>query len=306
MTATPPPDPASQPKPKTPWYRKVLFSILGLLICVYIAGAAVLYKAQDAMIFAAVDYPAIDLKLPPGAQQLKHEFTPGQFVEAWYCPAPNASAQNPAPLIVYCHGNGEYIDHHTSAVERFNAMGWSVLLPEYRGYNRSDGSPSQAAILADNTAFLNQTLKRPDIDAKHVVFYGRSLGGGVACDLVHAHTPQGIILTSTFLNMYEMAKGMYVPPFLFKHPFRNDNVIESFSGPVLIAHGNHDEVIPFSNAQELLKLAKHPTFVELNCGHNDFPGVTPKDYATYWSAVQTFLDTVKPSSPSPATEPARM
>ncbi len=296
MTATPQPDPASppaKPKPKTPWYRKILFAILILLLAVYAAGAAVLYSAQDAMIFPAKDYPPIDLKLPPGAQQLKYEFAPGQSVEAWYAPAPNASAQSPAPLIVYCHGNGEYIDHHASAIQRFNDMGWSVLLPEYRGYNRSDGSPSQSNILADNTFFLNQLLKLPEVDAKRVIFYGRSLGGGVACDLTHAHTPQGIILTSTFLNMYEMAKGMYVPPFLFKHPFRNDNVVESFPGPILIAHGTNDEVIPFPNAQSLLKLAKHPTFVQLTCGHNDFPGITPKEHEKYWSAVKAFLDAIK-------------
>jgi fermentation-respiration switch protein FrsA (DUF1100 family) len=301
MTTSPSITPPPTPQPKTPLWKKLLRSLLLILIGTYAAFCVALYFAQDAMIFPGTQMGTNhEPKLLPRTQVLKLKFATGKTVEAWYIPAPNASKDHPAPLLVFFHGNGEFIDHHTSAVQQFNDMGWSFLLPEYRGYNRSDGTPSQSTILNDNAYFLRQVLSLPEVDAKHIVYYGRSLGGGVACDLTHARQPQGLILTSTFSSMVEMSKEFYVPFFIVKHPFYNDSVVQSFPGPIFIAHGSHDEGIPFSHAKTLNSLAKHPTFLELDCGHNDFPGSSPAAHEKYWAAVKTFLDKIKPTdSPLP-------
>ncbi len=283
------------PKAKTPLWKRALRSLVLIIVGTYVAFCVALYFAQDSMIFPAKDYPATpEPRLSPQVQILHRELSApdvkfAKSVEAWYVPAPGASKDTPAPLIVFFHGNGEFIDHHLGSADAFNKLGWSVLMPEYRGYNRSAGTPSQATILEDAAYFLKETLARPEVDAARVVYYGRSLGGGAACDLTHAHTPQGIILNCTFLSMNAMARQVYAPSVIVKHPFRNDLVIESFNGPTLIAHGSQDTMIPPSNSQALAKLAKHGTYLELKCGHNDFPG-SPD--TAYWSAVKNFLDAI--------------
>jgi uncharacterized protein len=272
--------------------NKMLLATLLILLSLYATGCVGLYFVQDDMIFPGKNRPPTPIpNLPPATQILHREFAPGQNVEAWYFPAPNASKEHPAPLAVLFHGNGERIDDMADAVQHFNAFGWAVLLPEYRGYNRSAGSPSQAAIHEDAAHFLNETLTRPEINPKRIVYYGRSLGGGVACDLTTAHMPQGLILTSTFISVAKIAQGYLAPEFLLNHPFHNDTVLESFPGPVLISHGTNDTIIPVTHSQTLAKLAKHPTYHEYNSNHNDFPG-SDQAYDRYWATVRMFLATV--------------
>ena len=89
-----------------------------------------------------------------------------------------------------------------------------VLLPEYRGYGRSAGSPSQRAITEDLIAFYDLLARRPEVDAQRVVFHGRSLGGGAVCDLARHRKPAAVILMSTFTSMKRMAPRYLVPGFM--------------------------------------------------------------------------------------------
>jgi uncharacterized protein len=273
----------------------MLFSCILILFNLYSAGCVALYFAQDDMIFPGKNRPAtLTPTLPPGAQILHRKIAPNQNVEAWYLPAPNASPQSPAPLVVAFHGNGECIDNMLDLASHYNAMGYCVLLPEYRGYNRSAGSPSQAAIFDDASFFLAHTLTRPEVNPKRVIYHGRSLGGGVACDLTRFHQPQALVLTSTFTSVAQIAKGYWAPEFLLKHPFHSDTVVAAFPGPILISHGSHDAVIPVAHGRALAKLAKHPTYHEYDSDHNDFPG-SQEAYDRYWATIRMFLATVPPA-----------
>ncbi len=278
--------------------KPMLWSIALIFFSFYAAGCVGLYFVQDSMLFPGTRITPIPTpELPPGSVVLKREIAPSQTVEAWYFPALGASQDHPAPLVVFFHGNAECIDYAEDIVIRYNAMGWSVLLPEYRGYNRSAGKPSQAAIHEDAAYFLKQTLARPEVDATRVVFHGRSLGGGVACDLTRAHMPQGLILTSTFISVVEIAKGYLAPAFLVKHPFRNDLVVASYGGPILISHGAMDTIIPMRHSQTLAQLARHATFNQYPADHNDFPG-GPQAEAKYWATIRMFLANIKPGTPA--------
>jgi pimeloyl-ACP methyl ester carboxylesterase len=230
--------------------------------------------------------------LPAGAVVLKRELEGGGTVEGWYAPAPGASKEKPRPLIVYCHGNAELIDQQLAQVKRFHKMGWSVLLPEYRGYGRSGGRPTQEAIREDAAWFLDEVLKRPEVDGERVVFVGRSLGGGVAADLASVRKPQGLVLISTFTSVTAMMHGFGVSPDRVKYPFRTDKVVKGFEGPVLVFHGVKDGVIPVEHGRELGRMAKQGTYVELACDHNDFPGAEGGLRGKYSLGLEAFLATV--------------
>jgi hypothetical protein len=187
--------------------------------------------------------------------------------------------------VILAHGNGELIDDNFPWMARYLDLGVSVLLPEYRGYGRSGGSPSQAAITADMERFYDWLVQRAEVDPARVMFHGRSLGGGVMAALAAARTPAAMILESTFTSVASIWTRALLPPFLCRHPFRTDAVMEKYRGPVLVFHGTRDEVIPVRHGRRLHESIPQSRYVEMPAGHNDFP----PDPEAYWSAIRAFL-----------------
>jgi len=267
--------------------KRVGRKIMWYLVLGYALWCALLYVAQDRMLFlprqAAAPLPAP----PEGVECLTVPLDRGGVVEAWFFPAPGANSSAPAPAVVFFHGNAELIDHQDPIVAGYRRLGVSVLLPEYRGYGRSAGKPSQTAILQDNLRFLDMLAKRPDVDPKRIVYHGRSLGGGPACDLAAHREPAALVLESTFASVASMARKYLVPTVLAKHPFRNDRVVGELAAPALILHGSRDRVIPVRHGRKLKRLAPDARYVEFDAGHNDFPGEGNEQ--AYWEAVGAFL-----------------
>src|SRR5690606_34255575 len=102
-------------------------------------------------------------------------------VEAWLLPGDGVSAERPGPAVVFAHGNAELIDHWPGALARYRRLGVSVVLPEYRGYGRSAGRPSESAIRDDLRALHARLSSHPMVDVTRLVYHGRSLGGGAVC-----------------------------------------------------------------------------------------------------------------------------
>lgn len=228
---------------------------------------------------------------PPGAGSPGHAYevlerqTPAGVVEAIYRRGEGVSADRPGPLVIFAHGNAELIDHNVAAMQPYVEAGISVLLPEYRGYGRSAGSPSQRAIVEDFVAWRRRILQRPEVDGERLIYHGRSLGGGVAAQLAKRHPPRGLILESTFTSIKAMAGRFLVPPLLVRDPFDTRRVLTEYDRPVLILHGNDDDVIPVVHAKRLANAAPDARLVVLPGGHN-----TPLPDEPYWSAVFAYLD----------------
>ncbi len=207
-------------------------------------------------------------------------------VEAFFMPGDGVSADAPGPAVVWVHGNGEQIDTLPERAQAFRWMGASVLMPEYRGYGRSDGSPSEAGIVADTLAFCRQLAERPDVDAARIVYYGTSLGGGVVCGVAKERPPAALILAGTFRSIRVMAARYLVPPSLIRDPFDNEAVLRDLRAPVLVMHGRRDRIIPFEHGVALAAAAgTWGTFVEWEAGH----GPLTWDRRAYWETVRDFL-----------------
>ena len=290
--------------------------VLGVVVVLYGIWLVLLYLAQDALVFPARFAGAPLLQPLPGAELMTLEIAPGQKVEAWFfAPRPGASiahaapslaalrlsghreiidppaagtpAAHRAPTIIFFHGNAELIDHQWFHVEPYLQMGFAVLVPEYRGYGRSPGRPSQATIGADMVRFYDALVQRPDVDRSRIIFHGRSIGAAIAADLASKRKPAAMILESGPANVTSFAARFGAPSFLVTNPFRTDRVLPTLGIPMLLMHGSHDGIIPVSNGRKLHELVPGSTYIELDADHNDFPGQA--NVGAYWQAIAGFL-----------------
>lgn len=260
-----------------------------VLAVLYVVYGGLLMGFQERLIFPRGVPGARDALAPvrPGWEALAVAGEDGSRVPAWLKLPEQRRAGEKVPAVVFFHGNAEVIDDiaDSDEVDMYPAMGIAVLLVEYRGYGRAGGAPSEKAIVADGVRFVDMLLKREEIDGTRVVFHGRSLGGGVACAVAKHRPPRAMVLQSTFYSLRSMAAGFGAPGFLVRHPFRNDEFVREFDGPILFMHGTEDDVIACSNTQRLAAIARHGRVVTQTCGHNDFPA----DMAAYRREVEAFL-----------------
>ncbi|MFW6050650.1 MAG: alpha/beta hydrolase [Myxococcota bacterium] len=214
-----------------------------------------------------------------------HVEIPSGRVEGWYLPAPGASTDDPAPAVLFAHGNAELIDYWATILEAYRSMGISVLLPEYRGYGRSAGRPSERAIVEDFVRFHDQLAARPEVDASRLIFHGRSIGGGVVCGLARHRTPRALILMSTFTSVADVARRYLLPRALVSDPFDNAEVLAKLDVPVLLLHGRRDRIVPAAHGKTLASLCPRARLVLCDADHND----CPPDWPAFWEEVRGFL-----------------
>ena len=262
---------------------------VGLLSAALLLSLPVgLFTLERAMLFPRPLDPPPDMgqgSAIPGLERWWRDI-PGGRVEAWFIPAPGASAEAPGPLVLYGHGNGGTIDHVAPTLLPYLELGVSVLLPEFRGHGRSDGRPSQANITEDLAVFLDRALVRSEVDAERVLYHGRSLGGGAVCSLARQFPPNALVLESTFTGARRRGQELFGPlAWLARNPFDNQAWVEGFEGPVLVIHGEHDEVIPYAHGQTLARAAPRSRIVTRQAHHSDLP----RD-ASYWAEIRSLME----------------
>ncbi len=272
----------SRPRPSLP--MRLLRIALVATILFYPAWCATLYFQQDAMVFPRnlANQGRTALAPARGATELTIE-TPDGPVHAWFVEPP--SHNDHTPVAVYFHGNAELIQDCLDTTEFYTSRGFCVLIPEYRGYGTSAGTPSEDAIVADALAFIEQLRARPGLDFSRLILHGRSLGGGVAAQIALRVPPRALVLDCTFTSIASFAGRYAVPAFLVRNPFHTDEVLPSLTCPILISHGTADTVIPYSHSQALSQLNPKARLNTYPCGHLDFPG----DREAYNDALTQFL-----------------
>lgn len=268
------------------WGQRVLAVLSGLGV------AYVLYLVLGFFLQRAAYFPGQFLApsgngTPPrGVEVLWRDIGGGERVEAWLSLPRGASRKAPAPLVIYLHGNAEFIDDNTWVIDIYRRMGLAVLLVEYRGYGRSGGSPSEEAIVGDILAFLDLARAREAVDGERLVVHGRSVGAGLAARVVKDRSPEGVIVQSAFTSMKAMLLRYGVPPVLVRDPMRLDLALAAHEGPVLIMHGSSDSLIPIAHAHRLRSLAQDASLLEGDGDHNDLP----TGIGEYCDAIERYLD----------------
>jgi len=202
----------------------------------------------------------------------------GVKIHAWYAPAESARA-----TLVISHGNAGNLSHRYLILRSLQRHRYNVLMYDYRGYGRSEGTPSEEGIYSDGRAALDFVLTLPGVDSSRTFLWGTSLGGAVALDVATQRAVAGIILESTFTSAADVARILY--PFLPVRYFLRTKLnsiekIKSLHVPILIVHGSHDTIIPIGFGRQLFQAAPGPKeMYEIpGADHNDTFFVGGEEY----------------------------
>ncbi|MBW1834753.1 MAG: alpha/beta fold hydrolase, partial [Deltaproteobacteria bacterium] len=167
----------------------------------YIGYCCFLFLVQRQVIFPRYQIPefsSTEDKIS-GLEKIWLNTSSGK-VEAWFMPPASGHDKSACPAVIFAHGNAELIDFWPEEFKNFTALGVGVMLVEYPGYGRSEGSPSKKSI---NEAFLSAydiLTARKDVDPERIIIFGRSIGGGAACALAAKRPSAALILKSTFIS----------------------------------------------------------------------------------------------------------
>jgi fermentation-respiration switch protein FrsA (DUF1100 family) len=257
--------------------RALFVRLVGSVLLLFAGYLLVLFVFQRRILFPSPPVGAGPAR-PGGAQAVWIE-SPAGRTEAWFLP-PLGGSSAPAPLLFFAHGNGELIDFWPEAFVEVRRLGLAVLLVEYPGYGRSGGSPSRTSIRAAFEAAYDWASSSAGVDARRIVFYGRSLGGAVVAELSSSRRAAALILESSFTSTMALAGRFLSPSFLVRDRFDTLAAVERYRGPLLVLHGAADEVVPVEHGRKLAAAGRVEPLI-LECGHNDCPGP--------WTMLPRFL-----------------
>lgn len=154
------------------------------------------------------------------------------------------------PTLLYSHGNAEDLAHSQALYDEFHAGGLGVIAYDYPGYGLSTGTPDEASAQRAIMAVWKH-LTASGIPPSSIIITGRSVGGGPSVWLASQTEPAGLILISPFKSTFTTAFDLPFPLFP-RDRFPNLDRIRSFERPLLVIHGEDDEVIPVSHGRELV------------------------------------------------------
>jgi pimeloyl-ACP methyl ester carboxylesterase len=193
----------------------------------------------------------------------------GERLHGWWV---NARARSLGHVLL-CHGNAGNVGDRVAHVDLLSAAGFDVLAFDYRGYGRSTGRPSEQGLGRDARAARVALLDQDGVDPDRVLYLGESLGGAVALALALERPPAGLILHSAFTSVRDLARRHYplIPRALVPDAYPSLRLIGRLTVPLLVLHGERDEIVPLMHAEALAEAAAGPKRMHVfaGAGHND-------------------------------------
>jgi pimeloyl-ACP methyl ester carboxylesterase len=240
------------------------------IIGAYLLILIVVYLIQERFIFKP-EKLAADFEFKYEAPFREVQFEPEQGVKI---SGIHFYTENPNGLILYFHGNTRSIKGWGKYARDFYRFQYDVLLVDYRGFGKSTGKRSEAALLSDmQYVYQKLCLQYPE---DHILVYGRSMGSGFATKLAADNRPRYLLLDAPYFSFKKVAERFlpFLPiRILLRYHLRTDQWIQKVKCHTYIIHGTRDWLIPLRHSEKLQQLNPHRiTLIRIHGGgHNNLP-----------------------------------
>ena len=164
--------------------------------------------------------------------------------------------------LVYFHGNAGSLENRIHKLNHFQDMNINFLIIAWRGFNGNKGKPSERGLYLDGKSTIDWLIKK-GVNEENIILYGESLGTGVATHLAQNKNYAGVILETPFTSMVDAAKNFYpyIPiNLLLKDKFENFKKVKNINIPILVMHGEIDQIVPFSMGKKIYEIANNPKY----------------------------------------------
>jgi len=263
--------------------KKILFRTIKVFIVLYVLICIVLYFFQEKLIFF------------PETLDKNYKFSFTQPFEELNVKTKQDNSLNgllfkslnSKGLIFYLHGNAGSLQNWGDVALRYTDLHYDVFILDYPGYGKSSGPiKNQTQLFDDVQVVYDEMKKRYSEDS--IIVLGYSIGTGLAAKLASTNHPKLLILQAPYYSLTDLMRHTYpiIPTFLLKYKLKTNQYLKDCKMPVVIFHGNQDEVVYYGSSLKLKEeLKSSDTLITLtHQGHN---GMT--DNPEYIAAIKTIL-----------------
>jgi pimeloyl-ACP methyl ester carboxylesterase len=178
-------------------WQGFLIRALAYSMIIYGSALVMLLLIENSILYPAPKFPSGDW------DQTIIEFEDASFtaddetqLHGWFVPH-----SRPRGTLLYFHGNAENVSYLAPLLRQLNEeYSLQVLAFDYRGYGKSEGTPFEKGLHRDSRAALKWLNERTKTKPSDVIFYARSLGGGVAIDLAAEKGCKALVLENIFIH----------------------------------------------------------------------------------------------------------
>ena len=239
-------------------FRKNLLQLILIIFFLYFFVLVFLYFYQRNLLYLPNENNYSGDKISVDIQKVKIPTSDNIELLGWY----HEKNLKDHKTLVYFHGNAGSLENRIHKLNHFKNMNINFLIIAWRGFSGNNGKPTEEGIYIDGKSAIDWLIKK-GVDEKNLILYGESLGTGVATHLAQNKNYAGVILETPFTSMIDTAKKFYpyIPvSLLLKDKFENYKKIKNINSPILVMHGEVDQIVPFFMGKKIYELANKPKY----------------------------------------------
>ena len=239
-------------------FRNNLLQIILVIFFIYFLILVFLYFYQRNLLYHPNENNYSEDRISVEIENVKIKTSDNIELLGWY----HEKNLKDFKTLIFFHGNAGSLENRIHKLNHFRNMNINFLIIAWRGFSGNKGNPSEQGLYEDGKSAIDWLIKK-GVSEKNLILYGESLGTGVATHLAQERGFAGIILETPFTSMVDAAKTFYpyIPVnLLLKDKFENYKKIKNINSPILIMHGEVDQLVPFSMGKKIYEIANKPKY----------------------------------------------
>ena len=231
---------------------------MSLILFLYLLIMASLFFFQKKILYHPSENNYSGDQLIVSVEKVKIKNSDNIELLAWY----HLKDINNYKTILFLHGNAGSLENRIHKINNFKDMNVNFLLLAWRGFSGNEGQPSELGLYDDAKSAVNWLTKQGALK-KNIIIYGESLGTGIASEIAQNDIFAGVILESPFTSMVEAGQSKYpIFPisFLLKDKYESNKKVKNIRSPILIMHGEKDQIVPFWMGEKIYNLSNEPKY----------------------------------------------